>query len=1195
MKRELLLNARTSIIKVILFLCTMVISFTFVSAEASEPVSWSETNATITELGQTSLKVEWESADLFMSVSSYEVYENGEFVTSLSSSQLSYDALGLESNREYYYVIYAKDINGDMTDSGPKSPTVTTNNELYRRAVFKNNSITEIVRSLDQDGDYKTLDNEGLSYLIATQPSHGTAIINSTSGEYTYTPHTNYIGSDTFVVKTVGDIDYYTTINLYVDDTDKVFNVSEESNYAYPDSSGIMRYTPDSNGNIIPDFSMVGYNSGTSTPTTTQIITLNPSEDETIDSTSRIQAAIDTVSTYSPDSNGVRGAVLLKKGLYTVSDTINLNTSGVILLGEGSGTDGTVLIADRQEQYTVINVEGTGEISEVIGTRVDISDTYVPVGAFSFNISDPSAYEVGDNIVVYRPSTQGWIDAIGMGDLWLSYDYIVNWAPGDYDFYYERTIVSINQNEITIDAPIVEAIDNQYGGGQIYKYTHTGRINTIGIENLRIESLYSSNVDEQHGWTAVRIDIAEDSWVKNVTSRFFGFATVNLELNTKNITVDDGKYLDGVSIIGGGRRYAFNNNGSLNLFRDLYASYSRHPFVQGSRVEGPNAFINGYATDTLNAAEPHMRYSTGLLYDNIDVQGEFGTLGAINRGNSGSGHGWSGNSVVFWNSQSNLGFIMSPPTGRNYGIGVPGQYLEPGVTDGIINFYHDWHEKRTGDQYTYSGSAYIGNGTFDVLNGPATTSSLYNEQYEDRYGVYPDIFDTHEKIESNMLETNRIVMTEKTTKHLEVFNRETGLSVEGYSWISLNEGVVIVSGNMIKAKTLGDAYLVGTKGADEIFARVSVEEVLYTEDFEASSIGGEPDSWSVSSVGGEVIIASDQSDNYLSIVDDSLAYRVSATKGLSCKERYISLDFDIKIDDFGTSYIRLLDDGAYVMMIKATSSGYLIYYSVNEDGSYEYVSFGTYELGRWYNISLDIDLVESKTNISIDGISVGTNKNLYVSNASSFDTFGLYTLSSDTTSIAIDNIILDDYDPIYQESFEFYNIGETPSDWNTSTAGGQVDIDSSINQYLSIVDQSTTGLVTTKKVLDHIGQSFEIKMNLTFEDSGISYIKLLDDSSVSVMIKADGSRLLYYLPGGGVGILYNYSVGDQIQLVFEIDAEGNRVNVYANNTLIGADLGMYNYNNSINIIGYYSTTSGSVRLQVDDIFIDTLAGGISTQ
>ena len=68
-------------------------------------------------------------------------------------------------------------------------------------------------------------------------------------------------------------------------------------------------YSPDPHGNCIPDFSHCGYAGGDlAIPDAPVRVVVSPVPG---DSTARIQAALDSVAALSPDTNGLRGAVLL--------------------------------------------------------------------------------------------------------------------------------------------------------------------------------------------------------------------------------------------------------------------------------------------------------------------------------------------------------------------------------------------------------------------------------------------------------------------------------------------------------------------------------------------------------------------------------------------------------------------------------------------------------------------------------------------------------------------------------------------------------------------------------------------------------------------------------------------------------------------------------------------------------------------
>src|SRR5581483_2971438 len=89
-----------------------------------------------------------------------------------------------------------------------------------------------------------------------------------------------------------------------------------------------LQYKLDAKGNKVMDYSYAGYKGGgVALPNVAVAATVTPVSG---DSTSNIQAAINSVSSLTPDVNGFRGAVLLEPGTFNVSSTLNINASGVI-------------------------------------------------------------------------------------------------------------------------------------------------------------------------------------------------------------------------------------------------------------------------------------------------------------------------------------------------------------------------------------------------------------------------------------------------------------------------------------------------------------------------------------------------------------------------------------------------------------------------------------------------------------------------------------------------------------------------------------------------------------------------------------------------------------------------------------------------------------------------------------------------
>jgi len=451
------------------------------------------------------------------------------------------------------------------------------------------------------------------------------------------------------------------------------FKVSEiigwQSEYIKVNKDGSLIYIPDEKGNIIPDFSRVGYHQGKQHfPNMSIVKTISPAKVGS--SQHLVQNAITEISKRIPDKNGYRGTILLKKGIYNIPGTLHINASGIILKGEGDSANGTRLVAEGKGKRSLISLSGNGIRKETEGTRIKIDEDYVPVGAMSFRLESTKGLQAGSNIIIYRPGTQNWISDLKMDQI-IARQGTKQWQPKEYDLHFERKITKIEGKRIFIDNPIVMAMETNYGGGEIYQYTFDGRISEVGIENIFFESEYANDTDEDHGWIAIQINKAENCWVKNVTSRFFGYACVSVEKDAKYITVKDSKSFEPKSIITGGRRYSFNNNGQLNLFMNLETTEGRHDYVTGSKVLGPNVFYNCKATRTHADIGPHHRWSVGTLYDNITTDGE---INVQDRGNWGSGHGWAGVTQVLWNCNVKRAAVQSPwVSGKNYSIGLQGE------------------------------------------------------------------------------------------------------------------------------------------------------------------------------------------------------------------------------------------------------------------------------------------------------------------------------------------------------------------------------------------------------------------------------------------------------------------------------------------------------------------------------------------
>ncbi|MGM0557802.1 MAG: hypothetical protein ACQEVA_15565 [Myxococcota bacterium] len=447
----------------------------------------------------------------------------------------------------------------------------------------------------------------------------------------------------------------------------------------------------------LPDFSFAGYmKGGVVLPDVPEATTVAPGDG---DDRQRIQDAIDQVSAIDSDADGFRGAVVLEAGTFEVDGTLEISASGVVLRGQGQGADGTTILATRAEQHDLISIDGGG-FGTVDGTTTRIATGYVPVGATTFEVESASELAVGDTIGVVRTPNQTWIDDLGM-DQW-------GWSPGGYEITFERNVVDLEGNRVAIDVPLVDTIEDAYGGGEVFVADTTSRADNIGVEDLRLVSEYNGNEDEQHGWKAVRMRGVSNSWVDGVTAVHFGYAAVSVERESSFVTVQDSAMLEPVSRVTGGRRYSFNVDDATGvLFQRCYSEQARHDFVAGSRTPGPNVWLDCYSRQSSNDDGPHHRWSTGLLFDNVRSY----ELHVENRQDSGSGHGWSGAQVLFWNSIAEGLRSFAPHAAMNWVVGSMGFQQE--------------------GQWTTEEPL----GWWESYNDPVEPRSLYLQQLEDRLGA----------------------------------------------------------------------------------------------------------------------------------------------------------------------------------------------------------------------------------------------------------------------------------------------------------------------------------------------------------------------------------------------------------------------------------------------------------------------------
>lgn len=458
--------------------------------------------------------------------------------------------------------------------------------------------------------------------------------------------------------------------------------------------AGRLEYQQDERGNRLPDFSHCGYaGANRGVPKVRSTVVVDPSRQ---DDTKRIQAAIDYVSQLPTDDEGWRGAVLLSQGEFNISGQLKIQASGVVLRGHGAGEHGTTLRATGRDRRSLIRLlpHKPAENSALNDRSFRILDDHVPVWERRVQLDSSEGLAVGARVEVTHPSSKAWIDKLEVNRL--------GWREGTRDIRWRRTISAIDDSQIELDVPLTLAIEKSISQATLRIVDSASRLQEVGIEDIALVSDFEERnpKDEEHAWYGVHMQGVEDAWVRRVQFRHFAGGAVMLGDSTSRITVSDCASCDPVSEIGGYRRHTYFTLGQQCLFLRCWAENGLHDFCVGHSAAGPNAFVHCYAKNALGDSGPRESCATGVLYDNVRIEGN--DLNLMNRWNSPPKAGWSAINCLLWQCQAANVRCDHPPAGSNWAIGL---WATP-----------------TGD------------GHFSNLSGFVKPISLYQQQLNERVG-----------------------------------------------------------------------------------------------------------------------------------------------------------------------------------------------------------------------------------------------------------------------------------------------------------------------------------------------------------------------------------------------------------------------------------------------------------------------------
>ncbi|MBR5850300.1 MAG: pectate lyase [Alistipes sp.] len=423
---------------------------------------------------------------------------------------------------------------------------------------------------------------------------------------------------------------------------------------------GRLVYETDAQGNRLPDYSYCGYrNSNEAIPDLPVVVRVAPVEG---DNSVQLQRAIDYVASLTPTAEGWRGAVLLEKGTYALDTPLWIRTSGVVL--RGVDKEQTVLFKRGVDRGAVIYIEGKDD--RHYGEEQPLEGDYLPLNECSLQVASSAGITVGATVRVRQEAV---VPPRGRGVV-ISEEMRQALGIGNVNMAWERTVVAVEGNRVTLSSPLSMALDLEKRKSYIAPYTWGGCVEESGVEHLTILSDYdaSNPIDENHAWTGVSIDAARNCWVRQVDFRQLAGSAVALQPLAAKITVEDCQSSDPISELAGSRRRTFLTLGQETLFQRCYSVHGQHDFSAGIYAPGPNAFVQCDSYESKGFSGSTGSWACALLFDVVNIDGH--DLCFKNLERTFQRAGWNTANSLFWQCTAAGIECYSPsPEAQNYAAG----------------------------------------------------------------------------------------------------------------------------------------------------------------------------------------------------------------------------------------------------------------------------------------------------------------------------------------------------------------------------------------------------------------------------------------------------------------------------------------------------------------------------------------------
>ena len=382
----------------------------------------------------------------------------------------------------------------------------------------------------------------------------------------------------------------------------------------------------DSKGRL-PDYSYAGYHAGEKIipliPVVANVKDFGAKGDGVKDDTEAFKIAIASAN---------NGAILVPKGKYLITEVLFLQKNNLVLRGEGSGTDGTVLIfpysLTKMLRIDPAWTWGNGGViwmgydswNNIIGEDLAKITNEPKRGDKIIQLSQNTSLKNGDYIIIQMIESEdrSMEKMLHNGD--VDIDRCV-WQPSK--FLWPVKVKNVTGNSITLAQPLRVGVKQKWSP-VINKYN---AYQEIGIEHLRIEfpEIPAKGHLLEDGYNAIAMRGVLNSWVKDVVVQnadngpslqfsknisVIGFTHIATN-RTPNI-VDSG-YTGSVF---GHHGFTFGSNSSDNLLSKFNTTRFAHDITVDGLSNG-NVITNVTGTDI--SLDHHGNIPYENLFSNINI------------------------------------------------------------------------------------------------------------------------------------------------------------------------------------------------------------------------------------------------------------------------------------------------------------------------------------------------------------------------------------------------------------------------------------------------------------------------------------------------------------------------------------------------------------------------------------------------